>query len=135
MVNIVSLHEDGFNGLPDKISNGPLYGNILNIIDTATIIVVTKQCKKDVAALEKDAGDIKYAIKSAVRSGRYVGSEWCLLNQNETWAACDSYSFVETTWIEAANKDMPCNFYIKFCISKTGNVLLTVSYHPERSRY
>lgn len=135
MVTIISSHQTGFTGKPSKIIGGPLYDNIASVITSANISVVTDQCTKDVAALEKDESALRESIKRAVSSGRFIGSEWCQINSYSVWAACDAYSFFEKAWIEAAHKEMDCEFYVKFCIGITGAVVLTISFHPPRPRY
>ncbi|WP_417028128.1 hypothetical protein [Citrobacter sp.] len=129
MVTIVSRYSSGFPGLPQKIQGGPIYADILAVIDTATMVVGTRKCRQNLRALSKDADDLKNIIKHAVKGGRFHQSEWCELSEPDTWAACDSYIWVERAWIEAAYKEMDCHFYIKFCIDSSGNVVTTVSYH------
>lgn len=135
MVTIVSSHKDGFTKSASKITGGPLYKNILSILSAANISAVTEQCRKDVASLGKDENSLKESIRLAVSRGRYIGSEWCQINANDVWAACDAYSFAEWSWVEAAHKEMECEFYIKFCIGITGAVVLIVSFHPPRQRH
>ncbi|EPY7248011.1 hypothetical protein ACLH1Q_06830 [Klebsiella sp. 1SOBk8mer] len=135
MVTIVSSHDTGFSGSASKISGGPLYKNILTIIESAKISAITQQCSKDVAELGKDEDCLKSSISLAVSRGRFLGSEWCQINANNVWAACDAYSFTEKAWIEAAHKEMDCEIYIKFCIGKSGAVVLIVSFHPPRQRH
>lgn len=130
MVTIVSRYNAGFKGSSCKISGGPLYKNeILDVINSAKIVVGTRKCQKDLMALSKDEEDLRGIIENAVENGRFHQSEWCELSSPNTWAACDSYKWVENCWIEAANKEMDCHFYIKFCIGKAGNVVITASYH------
>lgn len=130
MVTIVSRYNAGFPGVSNKISGGPLYAcDILGIINSAKIVVGTRKCQKDLRYLSKDADDIRHIIEYAVKNGRFHQSEWCELSSPDTWAACDSYKWVDRCWIEAANKEMDCHFYIKFCIGNSGNVVITVSYH------
>lgn len=130
MVTIVSQHTDGFSGVSKKIPSGPLYADeILNIIESAKMVVGTRRCQRDLRALAKDESDLKDIIIHAVTSGKFHQSEWCELSQPNTWAACDSYIWVEKCWIEAAHKDMSCCFYVKFCIGKLGNIVITISYH------
>lgn len=135
MVTIISSHQNGFAGAACKISGGPLYQDIRQIIRSASVTAVTEQCRKDVAALGKDEDALKGSIYRAVTQGRFRGSEWCQINANNVWAACDAYSFTEKTWVEAAHKEMECEFYIKFCIGITGAVVLIVSFHPPRQRH
>ncbi|MDU4354248.1 hypothetical protein PO654_16710 [Phytobacter diazotrophicus] len=129
MVTIVSRYSSGFPGLPQKIQGGPIYADILAVIDTATMVIGTRKCRKNLRDLSKDADDLKDIIKHAVTSGKFHASEWCELSTPDTWAACDSYTWVEKSWIEAAYKEMNCQFYVKFCIGIAGNVVVTVSYH------
>lgn len=136
MVNIVSEYQDGFTGSNSQIACGPLYSKrILCIIELASIAVVTRQCRRDVASLGKDEEALREAIKAAVKSGRYLCSEWCQLSAADTWAACDAHSYIERAWNEAAWKEMDCDFYIKFCVGKTGSVILMLSHHPHRQRH
>lgn len=135
MVTIISSHQDGFPGKASKIIGGPLYNNIPEIIRLAQVKAVTVQCTKDLAALGKDEDSLKESIHLAVTKGRFIGSEWCQISNNNVWAACDAYSFSESTWIEAAYKELDCEFYLKFCVSVTGMVVLTVSFHPPRQRH
>ena len=130
MVTIVSRYAEGYPVESKKIPAGPLYANdILNIIGSAQMIVGTRRCLRDLRALSKDDSDLKDMITKAVLRGKYHQSEWCQLSSPDTWAACDSYKWVERCWIEAASKEMDCHFYIKFCIGKLGNMVITVSYH------
>lgn len=135
MVTIVSSHQNGFTGLASKIAGGPLYKNILAIINAASVSAVTEQCRKDVADLGKDENSLKDSIRLAVSRGRFLGSEWCQINSNNVWAACDAYSFIEKAWVEAAHKEMDCEFYIKFCIGLSGAIVVIVSFHPPRQRH
>lgn len=129
MVTIVSRHSSGFPGVKQDIPRGPLYADILSIIDSATMLIGTKKCRKNLRDLSKDMDDLRGIIKHSVTCGRFHKSEWCELSEPDTWAACDSYTWVESAWIEAAYKEMDCHFYIKFCIDSSGNVVTTVSYH------
>lgn len=135
MVTIISSHQNGFLGTQCKIAGGPLYQDTNAIISSASVKAITQQCRKDVASLGKDEESLKESIKRAVTQGRFRGSEWCQINSNNVWAACDAYSFTEKTWVEAAHKEMDCEFYIKFCIGLTGALVLIVSFHPPRQRH
>ena len=130
MVTIVSRHSTGFTGVKQAIPGGPLYEcDIVNVIDAANMIIGTRKCQKDLRALSKDEKDLRCIIKNAVKHGRFHQSEWCELSKPDTWAACDSYKFTEITWIEAARKEMECEFYVKFCIGISNNIVITISYH------
>lgn len=129
MVTIVSRYSTAFTGVKQDILGGPLYTDILSIIDSATMLIGTKKCRRNLRALSKDMDDLKEIIKHSVTCGSFHKSEWCELSEPDTWAACDSYTWVERAWVEAAYKEMDCHFYIKFCIDTSGNVVTTVSYH------
>lgn len=135
MVTIVSSYQNGFSGTPSKIRGGPLYKNVIAQLNSASVKGITDLCNKDIANLGKDEDSLKSAIKLALSQGRFIGSEWCQVNNNNVWAACDAYSFIEKVWVEAAYKEMDCEFYLKFCIGKTGAILLIVSFHPPRQRH
>ena len=46
-----------------------------------------------------------------------------------TWAACDAYVLTQYEYIEAAHKEMPIEYYVKFGIARTGTLLLIISIH------
>lgn len=103
----------------------------MSILSSAEIRPITKKCISDVANLEKDEEDLRESIKRAVKHGRFIGSEWCGINSN-VWT--DAYNFREDAWLEAAHKEMECDLYVKFCVGKTGVVVMVISFHPPRQR-
>lgn len=76
----------------------------------------------------EDAADLVHA---ALHTGRYLGAEWCVQKPNGPWAACDAYVVSRVEWNPYASKDLTVTYYLKYAISKTGQVLLMASNHPE----
>lgn len=116
-----------------KISGGPLYS-------VATIAILAQESKVKpwsvgaVADCQKwtlDNERVGELICEAVRNGRYIDSEWCVSKPGGPWAACDSYAVYVKEWISAAHKEMEVRYYLKLAISKTGQLILTASNHPE----
>ncbi|SEJ06527.1 hypothetical protein SAMN04244572_02616 [Azotobacter beijerinckii] len=117
-----------------KISGGPLYpeAEVLELLGTqggAAVKAWSQDCIRDVQKLELDDDDLAGLIGEAVRRGRFRGAEWCVQKPDGPWAACDAYSLCRSEWIEAAGKEMPAEYYIKFAIGKMGPLLLLASCH------
>ena len=81
------------DGEDRKIQGGPLYLDIIDLIDECDTLPWTKRCIRDVQSLSLDADDIKSMVIKAVTKGRFLGSEWCQGSKPGVWAACDAYSF------------------------------------------
>jgi len=120
------------------IPGGPLYsmGEILSILagGSDAIRAWTKKCVVDMQKWSLDDADVYELIEMAVRSGRFIGSEWCQQNSNGSWAACDAYQVTRNEWLDTTRKYMDCDYYLKFAIGKQGNLLLVVSCHPPEDR-
>ena len=122
-----------------KISGGPLYPahEVLELLEkngSQIIKTWTKKCVYDVQELAFDPDDLLNLVKLAIRRGRFIGSEWCTQSPRGPWAASDAYSVTNKEWIQAAHKEMDMEYYIKFAIGMTGNILLLVSCHPSGNR-
>lgn len=89
----------------------------------------TNKCIRDVQSLGWDNSDLLELIRQALQGGRYLNSQWCMQKPGGPWAACDSYHLRRSEWIEAAHKNMQCEYYIKYAIGKTGQLLLLASCH------
>lgn len=116
-----------------RISDGPLYDvkevfALLTQGDDQTHLW-TRKCVQDVQALAFDIADVRELLKQALTTGHYINSEWCVQKPTGPWAACDSYRLSRQEWNDAAYKDLPCEYYVKFAIGKTGRLLLLVSCH------
>lgn len=140
MVNctIVSQYADG--PLPKAgddqdrtIPGGPLYppDDVLRILDSqpTAIHISTRRCAKNIKDDGLDNGDVKGYLQRALRNGRFKNSEWCSLNNDGFWAACDAYVTTVSYWNDFASKDLEVEYYLKFAIGKNGNIILTVSCH------
>lgn len=130
-----SLPTSGSRGIP----RGPLYPveEVLALLDTrggAGITEWTRKCSSDLQKYAIDRDDVIRIVRLAVRCGRFTGSEWCVQRPDGPWAACDSYSVVRREWNENAYRDMDIEYYVKFAIGKTGQILLLVSCHPSEDR-
>lgn len=145
MVNTVVVSE--FAGDPPlaegacrEIAVGPLYpgAKILALLarsGSRAVRVWTKKCGTDLQKCSLDTEDLCELLATAVRSGRFCGAEWCVQRPNGPWAACDAYSVVRREWIAHAHKEFDVEYYLKFAIAKTGQLLLVASCHlPEDRR-
>ncbi|ART78922.1 hypothetical protein [Oceanisphaera avium] len=118
------------------IQDGPLYLPrdvlaLLDLGDESTKLVTTK-CRKDVQVMGFDIADVRQLVDTALNTGKYLKSEWCLVGQTDSarsWAACDGYRLLRDEWVEHAHKEMRIEYYVKFAIGKTGKLLLLVSCH------
>ena len=117
------------------ISNSPLYTPeevlaLLNQYGEDAVKPWTRDCVSDVQKMSFDNGDLVELIQQALQSGRFINSQWCVQKPGGPWAACDSYHLRRPEWIAAAHKNMQCEYYIKYAIGKTGQLLLLASCHP-----
>ena len=62
------------DGEDRKIQGGPLYLDIIDLIDECDTLPWTKRCIRDVQSLSLDADDIKSMVIKAVTKGRFLGS-------------------------------------------------------------
>ncbi len=132
---IVSRYTDG--GPPQdngdrKIKVGPLYPKEeLEQLLARGHMQVAGGAQTDLLKWSMDADDVVSLIRLALIEGRFLGAEWCRLsNTRNTWAACDAYSVIERRYNEYSHKTQNTEFYLKFAIGKTGNIILTISCHP-----
>lgn len=61
-------------------------------------------------------------------NGIYLKSEWCDNGKNAV-AACDSYQLVRREWAAGLGKFISVKYYLKFALSRAGNLILVVSNH------
>ena len=134
MVNVSAfIGEPPANGGSRKIPGGPLYepSKIKAILakgETATS-AWTRKCAVEVQNLCLDGNDICKLLNDAITSGRYRDSEWCVQKPTGPWAACDAYELVRYEWNRFSHKELPVEYFVKFAIGKTGQILLLVSCH------
>ena len=115
------------------IVGGPLYpvADVLQLLEAGDdkTTLCTRKCIQDVARLDYEIAEVRQLIRQAITEGHYLNSEWCLQQPTGPWAACDSYCLQRSEWVEYAHKDMRFEYYVKFAIGKTGQLLLLVSCH------
>ncbi len=116
-----------------RIAGGRLYApdDLAALAGEGQVTLWSAGAIRDAAKWSLDVADVARLIECAVRQGRYRGSEWCIQKPNGPWAACDAYTVTVEEWLETARRNMPVTYYLKFCIAKTGCLLLLVSNHPE----
>jgi hypothetical protein len=124
-----------------KITGTPIYSqlDVLALIQekgSQSVIAWTRKCKDDLQKYELDADDILRLIPLCFSGGTFLGSEWCQQSPNGCWAACDAYRIYVKQWTANANKDLDFDFeyYIKFAIGKTGQLLLLISCHLSENK-
>lgn len=121
------------------IPGGPLYpaSEVQTLLAQGggqAISAWTRKSKNDLQKYSLDLEQVCTLLEEALRNGRYKGAQWCVQRPDGPWAACDAYQLVRDEWIENAHKFMRMEYYIKFALSKTGQVLLLVSCHLSGDR-
>ena len=114
----------------EKIPGGPLYplDRVKSIIKDGTGLQLwTRDCVLNVTELGWEKADVINLIQQ-LRHDNYIDSEWCE-NGRGAYAACDAYSIRVKEWIEAANKHMLIEYFVKFAINKLGTMVMTISCH------
>jgi hypothetical protein len=121
-----------------KISGGPLYDckTVLSILEQGESVIRpwTKKCVSDLQKYSMDHSDILELLQHALRIGNFKGSEWCVAKENGPFAACDSYQVFRDEWVPYAQKFMQIEYYVKFAIGRTGNIILVASCHGSENR-
>ena len=110
MVRMVVVSEYSLNPPEDgqgrvKIAGGPLY---------------------ELARVQKLAAVA--GLLGHLRPADYRDSEWCTNGRNAL-AACDAYALRRVEWVAAAGKEMGVEYFVKFAVGKTGQLVLLVSCH------
>jgi hypothetical protein len=121
------------------IPGGPLYQpeDVLALLKEngcKSVVAWTRKCQDDLQKYAMNTEDAMDLVKRCLRSGQFLGSEWCKQNPNGPWAACDAYRIFVRQEVKAAHKEMDFEYYIKFAIGKTGLILLLVSCHLSENR-
>lgn len=112
-----------------KIPGGPLYdlGRIQHLcVDTKKLILWTRKCASDVQGLALEVTGVA-ALIAELGPDCYIDSEWC--QSRKAWAACDAYRLARWEEVEHAGKRMKMEYFLKFAIGRTGQVLLVASCH------
>jgi len=114
-----------------KIAGGPLY-DLARVqalaMDEDKLLAWTKKCRNDVD--KYFAGDYAEVVEliQRVSSRNYINSEWCE-NGSGRIAACDAYSVKRAEDVPATGKREIFEYFLKFAIGKTGNLVLVISCH------
>jgi hypothetical protein len=96
--------------------------------DEERLSLWTRKCQRDVHKLfDSDLERVAELIQ-ALRKDGYIDSEWCE-NGKGAWAACDAYRIRRLETIPVTGKSMTVEYFVKFAVSKTGQLVLLVSCH------
>ena len=109
---------------------GPIYGlsRVKSIIhDGRGLTLWTKNCVSNVRELGWENSDVIDLVLQ-LRDGDYIDSEWCE-NGRRGFEGCDSYSIRVSERIEAVNREMLIEYFVKFAVNKLGTMVLTISCH------
>lgn len=114
-----------------KIAGGPLY-ELARVqvlaMNEDKLLAWTKKCRNDVD--KYFAGDYAEVVELIQRlsAHHYIDSEWCE-NGSGGIAACDAYSVKRAEDVPATGKREIFEYFLKFAIGKTGNLVLVISCH------
>ena len=113
-----------------KIDVGPLYdlSRVQSLALGGGLNTWTDRCDKTIYELFGGDLDAVASLVSALQPSNYRDSEWCSNGRN-AWVACDAYSIRRVEWVATARKEMPIEYFLKFAVSKTGQLVLLVSCH------
>ncbi|ESK41233.1 hypothetical protein P256_00222 [Acinetobacter nectaris CIP 110549] len=102
---------------------------VLSILKKSLPKTMTRKSIVDLQHLSFDLEDLKGLIKEALEKGKYRDSEWCQSKSESPWFACDSYELKKNEYVDAAQKEFEMNYFLKFCIHKSGDIVCTFSCH------
>ena len=117
-----------------KIEGGPLYDlvRVQTLVDDPDAInFITDKCRRDLHNLFDSDTEQVAALIQALDTQDYIDSEWCE-NGKSGVAACDAYSISRAEVIPATGKATTLEYFLKFAIGKTGQLVLMVSCHLSR---
>ena len=116
-----------------RYPQGPVYPieSVVTLAEKTALEYWTRGAALDAQKWRLDHQDTAQLIIQALKTGQFLVSEWCQQRPQGPWAMCDAYKVTRYEWIENAGKHMPVSYYLKFAISKTGQLLLMASNHPE----
>lgn len=98
------------------------------VADENRLELWTRKCRRKVRELFD--GDLEQVadLINALREDDYIDSEWCE-NGSNAWAACDAYSISRKEIAPATGKPLTVEYFVKFAVGKTGQLVLLVSCH------
>lgn len=116
------------------VTPGPIYApaDVLTVLGAggSAVNLWTDDCNFDVVhKLKWDLDDVAKLLTVAVKHGLYKNSSWCIQNPTGPAAVCDAYCFTNVEFNEAAKKEMPIEYYIKFALSAFGSKVYVASCH------
>lgn len=117
-----------------KIDGGPLYdlATVKQLVDDPDCInLFTRTCIGEVQKLFDSDTEQVAALIQALDQQDYIDSEWCE-NGKTGVAACDAYRIRRSEVAAATGKPMTTEYFLKFAIGKTGQLVLLVSCHLSR---
>lgn len=117
-----------------KIDGGPLYdlATVQQLVDDPDCInLFTRTCIGEVQKLFDSDTEQVAALIQALDQRDYIDSEWCE-NGKVGVAACDAYRIKRAEVVVATGKSMTTEYFLKFAIGKTGQLVLLVSCHLSR---
>ena len=117
-----------------KIDGGPLYdlATVQQLVDDPDCIsLLTRTCIGEVQKLFGSDTEQVAALIQALSEQDYIDSEWCE-NGKTGVAACDAYRIRCAEVAAATGKSMTMEYFLKFAIGKTGQLVLMVSCHLSR---
>lgn len=113
-----------------KIAGGPLYelARVQRLAAAGGLNTWTDRCDK--AVYDLFAGDLEVVagLLGHLRPADYRDSEWCTNGRNAL-AACDAYALRRVEWVASAGKELGVEYFVKFAVGKTGQLVLLVSCH------
>lgn len=123
--------KDAFHDGEERIikHDGPLYPDMLSILDNCSVSPATTRTDDFMAIHMVDLSDLRKFAEIALKSGKYINSQWCKGNSPPAIYACDSY-VVSAVIYSPKDRDMTTMVvYIKLCITDTGNTVAVISFH------
>lgn len=114
-----------------KIEGGPLYelARVQQLVGNPDCInLFTRTCIGEVHKLFDSDTEQVAALIQALDLRDYIDSEWCE-NGKSGVAACDAYCIRRTEVVAATGRSMAVEYFLKFAVSRTGQLVLLVSCH------
>jgi len=113
----------------NKISGGPLYSLEKVKEKSEKVKFITQKCIKDVQNLGFGEEEVSQLLNQ-LREADYIDSEWCQCGKAGTcYAACDAYRASQYEYNAEKFKSEKHEYYLKFALKKSGDLVLIVSCH------
>lgn len=114
-----------------RIREGPKNSKTeaLTLLAAVKIRYMTIKCINDVSKLGLDQNEVATLVKEAILYGKFKGSIWCRQDSGGPSAICDAYVLNRKEWNEASKKELIFEYYVKFAIGRSRNILFLMSCH------